>query len=296
VSAFPSDLDSAALTFGQAPAIRALAAALRRVDRIAPQLAAAIAVRLFFTPFPTKRGNRRRVPEPWRLQPLAVQDDRVTLLRHAIAARDARRPRVLLVHGWAGHALQLRAIGEALAAGGFDPVLLDLPAHGRSRGWTCTMPQIVRSLFAAQAQLGGFAAVVAHSMGAVATLHATTRGLAAGRLAILAPSSSPASVLGWFCEVCRLGEPLRMRMRHAIESLMPLAEFEHDWLGARVAVPTLLIHDRDDRIAPIANTEALGQQLPQARTMITQGLSHRGVNSDPAVIAAIVAHLRDRAG
>ena len=87
--------------------------------------------------------------------------------------------RVLLTHGWAGDAQQMRALGEALAAAGFDPVLLDLPAHGASDGARATLPQWVRALFTASAALGPWYGVVAHSLGALAVAHASARGLSA---------------------------------------------------------------------------------------------------------------------
>ena len=50
----------------------------------------------------------------------------------AVMAADT--PKVLLVHGWGGHAGQMLALAQAVAAEGFTPVLLEMPAHGRSAG------------------------------------------------------------------------------------------------------------------------------------------------------------------
>ena len=98
---------------------------------------------------------------------------------------------MLLVHGWAGDAQQMLTLAEALAQAGFDPVLLDFPAHGRSGGWRATLPQFARALWAASARLGPLHAVVAHSLGALAAAHAAANGLPVGRLALLAPSPPP---------------------------------------------------------------------------------------------------------
>ncbi|MBE7366625.1 alpha/beta hydrolase [Ramlibacter pallidus] len=290
---------SAGLAFGHSRVARWAAAGLRAAHGLAPDLAARLAVHLFFTPFPTKLSTRRRVPPAWRAERLSTGQEGFVLLRHRPTEQaDLRRPRVLLVHGWAGDALQMRPLGEAVAAAGFEPVLMDLPAHGRSTGWRCTMPQIVRGLFEAQARCGPFDAIVAHSMGAVAGLHAMAHGLAAGRMVALAASSPPAAVLQWFGDAFGLAPGLLARMRQRIEERerMALEQFGPDLLGARVQVPVLLVHDRGDRMAPVTNSTALANALPAATLRITEGLSHRRILADAQVVEWTLSHLAGREG
>src|SRR5262249_9162168 len=150
--------------------------------------------------------------------------------------------------------LQMRVLGDTLAEAGLDPVLLDFPAHGRSGGWRSTLPQFTRAIHAAHARLGPLHAIVGHSLGALATLHTAARGLAVTRLALLAPSPPPALFLRWFAGSFGLAESIPQRMRDHIEERegIPLHCFEPDWLGARVAKSTLVVHDESDRVAPFA--------------------------------------------
>lgn len=285
---------AAGLAFGQSRVARCAASVLRATERLTPELAARLAVSLFFTPMPTKLASRRSAPAPWRLQRCHTGREGFTLLRHGAPRQADTRRRVLLVHGWAGDALQMHALGEAVAAAGFEPVLMDLPAHGRSAGWRCTMPQIVRSLHEAESRCGPFEAVIAHSMGAVASLHAMAHGLLrTQRLVALAPSSTPESVLHWFGDTFALPHGLVARMRARIEchEQMALGQFEAPWLGARIETPVLLMHDRDDRMAPFGNSEALARALPAAQLHATEGLSHRRMLSDPQVIDRALAHV-----
>ncbi|MBC8058676.1 MAG: hypothetical protein H7Y61_19065 [Rhizobiales bacterium] len=158
------------------------------------------------------------------------------------------------------------------------------------------MPQIVASLFAVEQHVGPAAAVVAHSMGALGSLHAVARGLEAGRLVVLAPSSPPRSVLHWFGEVFGLTPDLIARMHLRIESIegMVLEQFEAAWFAPRLEAPVLVIHDRDDRIAPIANGQALARALRHAELRVIDGSSHRRMLADPRVIHATLAHLAAR--
>jgi pimeloyl-ACP methyl ester carboxylesterase len=188
----------------------------------------------------------------------------------------------------------MRGLGDAVAAAGFDPVLLDLPAHGASDGRRATLPQWVRALFTVSATLGPWSGVVAHSLGALAAAHASARGLAAQRLVLLAPSPPPALFLRWYAAGLGLNESLAERMERTIARRegVGVEQFAPEWLGPRVALPTLVLHDAGDRTAPLAGGRALAEALRDARLRVTQGLGHRRILEDPVVIDAVAQHLR----
>jgi pimeloyl-ACP methyl ester carboxylesterase len=282
----------AAAFYAANPSARLLGVGLRLVDRLAPGLSTRGALRLFFTPLPWKLAARRPLPAPWQLTHWPFEGVRLAMHRRGDLAPG--RPVVLLVHGWAGHAGQMRRLGDALAAAGFAPVLLDLPAHGRSGGWRSTLPQFARAVFAAASRLGPLHGVVAHSLGALAALHATARGLPVQRLALISPSAPPAQFIGWFARSFGLPAGLGDRMRAQIEQRegVMLAEFEPPWLGPRIVQPALLLHDEADRIAPFAASERLAAVLPSASLLAHGGLGHRRILDDDAVAEAVASHLR----
>ena len=140
----PSSSNPAA-AFYASPAARAIAAAVRATHSLSVKAGTALAMRLFLTPL--ARGRRARlldVPAHWQPHRHRFESGTLTSWQRQDSAG---RPRVLLAHGWAGDAQQMRALGDAVAAAGFDPVLLDLPAHGASEGTRATLPQWVRALF-----------------------------------------------------------------------------------------------------------------------------------------------------
>lgn len=282
----------AAAFYAASPLARALGATLRLTDRFAPALGTRGALRLFFTPLPWKLAARKPLPTPWRVSHWPFEGVHVAM--HRRGDLPTGRPVVLLVHGWAGSAGQMRRLGDALADHGFDPVLLDFPAHGRSGGWRSTLPQFARALFAATARLGPLHAVVAHSLGSLATLHAAARGLPVQRLTLIAPSSPPAQFMSWFAHSFGLPASLAERMQRHIEHRegVPLVQYEPGWLGPRVAQPALLLHDEADRIAPFSASRKLLQSLASARLEAHAGLGHRRILDDEAVAAAVVAHLQ----
>ena len=283
-----------AAAFYASPLARALAAAVRAAHGVSTDIGTALAMRLFFTP--RASGRRRRVasvPAPWRAQPHRFEQGGIVSWQRGDTAGRARR--VLLTHGWAGDAQQMRGIADALAAAGFDPVLLDLPAHGASHGTRATLPQWVRALFAASATLGPWYGVVAHSLGALAITHATARGLAVQRLVLVSPSPPPALFLRWYAAGLGLHEPLAQRMEQAIlrREGIGVEQFAPDWLGPRVSQPTLVLHDSEDRTAPLPTGRALAAALPHARLHVTHDLGHRRILDDADVADVVLRHLLD---
>lgn len=265
---------------------------LRLAQVMGPQLGGALALRLFCSPLPPKFLGRRALPAPWVAEDWAFEGSQLRAWRHADSAAE-QRPRVLLIHGWGGRAAQMRQLGEALWQRGLDPVLMDLPAHGHSGGWSSHLPQWRRALFAAVSRLGPLHGIVAHSLGAVASLSAAARGLPVQRLALLATSAPPATVLGWFGQAFGLGEASRQDLCARLERLSdgPLAQFEPDWLGRHLRQPVLLIHDKQDRAAPLAHAEALAAALPNSRLLTSSGLGHRRVLNHISHVDTVCAHL-----
>jgi pimeloyl-ACP methyl ester carboxylesterase len=283
----------AAAFYAASRAAQWIGTALRLIDRVAPRWGTRSALRLFFTPLPWKFAMRRPLPTAWRASEWAFEGSTITAYRRADLPTG--RPRVLLVHGWAGSGAQMHTLAEELVLGGFEPVLLDFPAHGRSGGWRTTLPQFTRAIFAVTARLGPWHGIVAHSLGSIAAMHTAARGLPVQRLVLIAPSAPPALFLEWFAGSFGLPRGVSQRMREQIErrEAIDLVEFEPEWLGMRLEMPCLVVHDRKDRVAPFAAGERVVAALPQAALHATDGLGHRRVLDDAGVASRVVAHLAD---
>ena len=109
----------------------------------------------------------------------------------------------------------------------------------------------------------------------------------------MAPSPPPALFLRWYAAGLGLNDSLAERMERAIARRegVGVEQFAPDWLGPRVTQPTLVLHDADDRTAPLATGRALAGALPHARLQVTRGLGHRRILEDAAVVDAVVKHL-----
>lgn len=294
--ASPAATSAAALFYDTHAATRWLRRGLGGMQRVSPGWAARAAQALFCTPLPPKWASRRQaVPRGFEVSRWPFEGVSLVLYRPRAVASDA--PVVLLVHGWGGSGLQWSALAEPLLAQGFAPVMLDFPAHGRAEGWRSNLPQFNRALEYVIQRLGApgeqgprpLRAVVAHSLGATAAAMACARGAAVQRLVLAAPAGSPLGYLQVFAAVFGLGDTARTAMQLRIESeeAMLMAAWEAHALAPRLALPTLVVHDQQDRVNPFGDGQAYAGLAPQARLFSTSGLGHRRPLRDVQVLAEV---------
>lgn len=189
------------------------------------------------------------------------------------------------------------ALAGSLQAAGLRPVIIEMPAHGRSDGRTSHLPQFARAIdyAAARLQQQGFRlqALVAHSLAANAAAFAASRGLPVGKLVLLAPPASPHEYTRLFAHVFGLSEPTRAAMQKRFEAregiLMP--QFEPAAVGPRIRQPTLIVHDRRDSINRFADGVAYSEAIRDARLLATQDLGHRRILKDGDVLREVTAFL-----
>ncbi len=292
----PTRLEAASAFYQASPGLRLFRLTFGTFQRVWPALAVRAAYRLFGTPLPPRWLQRRRPWDTsWRVERWPFEDASLTVYSQAAAPHG---PVVLLLHGWGGHAGQLLALAQALAGQGLRPVLVEMPAHGRSAGSVSNLPQFARAIeyVAARLQQQGHVlrAVVAHSLAANAAAFAASRGLPVERLVLVAPPASPRDYTRLFGHVFGLTEATRAAMQRRIEAregvLMP--QFEPEAVGARIRIPTLVVHDREDRINRFADGQAYAHAVRGAQLLATEGLGHRKILKDAAVRGKIAVFLR----
>lgn len=208
-------------------------------------------------------------------------------------------PTVYLVHGWGGWRGQLGAFVGPLVDAGYRVVAMDAPGHGDAapgfmgpgRG---TVMEMMEAFEVTGREYGPAAGVVAHSLGTTAAAHVVATSLPTQRLALVAPNYGFEEVVRRFAGVLRLGERTTSTLRRTLEDVAgrALADFDLGPLGVGGAMPdTLVVHDRRDKESPYEVGQAVAAAWPNARLVATSGLGHQRILADPAVVAAVVAHV-----
>jgi len=263
-------------------------------SRLAPELTARWAERVFLTP-------GRRQPRLAESRALATgYRFRVPFAGGHLAAWSwGDGPTVFLAHGWGSSAARMTSFVEPLVARGFSVVAWDGPGHGLSDGETSSVIELTAALRAvtewtAAADAGAsHAGAIGHSIGGAAIALAGRQGVRFRRAVGI---GTPASLEPPSHEVMvRLGlsEEVRARMQQRIER-----RFGMPWssLAVRHALPDhplplLLIHDVGDQAVPVEESARIAEVWPGAERMLTQGLGHHRIVHDPKVVARASAFL-----
>jgi pimeloyl-ACP methyl ester carboxylesterase len=201
---------------------------------------------------------------------------------------------VFLQHGWEADSADLTTIGQALASAGLRVALVDGPAHGASEGRTAGLPWFAEGLGALGEALAQPFAVVGHSMGFPATVRAMTHhGLAPQRVVSLgAPDALPRNVR-YQAEAMGMSDRAVDLMLEAVSERFgePAEHFDILRDAPAMTASALIIHGRNDQIAPPKGAERIAAAWPSAELALYDDLGHRGVLRDERVVARVAGFI-----
>jgi pimeloyl-ACP methyl ester carboxylesterase len=274
----------------QAPG--ALRAAGGILSAAAPSLAARLAESMFLTP----PRHRRPAAEAAVLASAHRATVDVEGLRIATWTWGDGGPVALLVHGWGGRGAQLASFVDPLLARGFAVTAFDAPGHGDSEGHRVTLPRVVAAIRAVAAAGRPVRAIVAHSMGAAATTRALYEGLGADAAVFIGPPAEMVTPSVVFAEALGLSPRVRALLQERVERRvgMPWSAFDVTRLAPSLAVPLLVVHDRDDAEVPWQHGDAIARAWPGATLLTTDALGHRRILRAPEVVRAVVEFVAAR--
>lgn len=255
-------------------------------------LGGAVAARLFTSP--------RRHPRPERERAVLATGHRFPVevpldsprwrgaTRRLAAWRWGEGPTVLLVHGWQGRGSQLGAFVEPLVDAGMSVVTFDAPGHGDSDGRQLYLTDAADAIGAVAARVGPIHGIVAHSFGAPAVLLAYHRhGVDAARNVFVAPNVLIDDAVFRFTQMLELGGRERAVLEDRLATdtgIHPSGLALDNLVGDRDAA-LLVLHDDGDRDVEPVHGRRLAATWPGAKLITTDGLGHRRILRDPAVIA-----------
>ncbi len=265
---------------------RLISRGVRLLDAVVPETAQRLAFELFGTP-------QRRREKPFILgHRFSVTGDGPDL-----AVWDWGDGRtVLLVHGWNGNGAQLSGFVAPLLRAGYYVAAPDLPAHGDSAGTRTHVIDMADALLRVGRRVGPVHAVIAHSLGAAATIIALAEGLGAERAVLIAPPTDLPRYAREFARTVGLSPRSAAGMVSRIDKI----------LGGRDAIDllrlaggqrarTLVVHDPRDREVPFADARALANAWPGASLLALSGAGHTHALRHPEVISRAVGFVADPA-
>ncbi len=256
------------------------------VGTLFPKFTAKVNLKKFLTPGP----SAKRDMSGWR-----IHKNLSTALIWQRGTNESGL-KVLLMHGWQSHAGHWTDMADALVAEGFSVYALDGPAHGDAPGTTSNPIEFAKTLVQAQASLGELLAVIGHSMGAGALLMAASDGLKTKCIVSVSGPSQYSHVVGRFVALVKLPVRAAAALQEMIDSgtERARAEISGEAMISRIKLPTLIVHDEDDREVPFLEALEINNYINGAELITTSGFGHRRIIRDPHVAKQVAEWVKAR--
>jgi pimeloyl-ACP methyl ester carboxylesterase len=172
----------------------------------------------------------------------------------------------------------------------FSVVTFDMPAHGKSTGWTTNLIECANALKQVASLFSNVHGIVAHSFGgpvtalALAGLSANEAVFDVGRIALLAAPNESAYVTRRFGDELGLGVQAQSDFESAFEAACDcsLSDFTGSKYFARIDRPLLVLHGEDDVEVPVDHGQHYGE-LAHCQFVCFEQIGHRDILYAPAV-------------
>lgn len=261
--------------------------ALTALGRIAPPLAAEIAWRAW-----------RRVGEPTAVHARDAATHaraHVENLGPVVTYRWGTGQRViLLVHGWHSRASRFSEIIDALEGADTTVIAFDAPANGATPGRFVTVLDYVDAIEQLARLHGPIDTIIGHSFGVLASFIAVRESVRVRRLVAISGMYDAEQLVDEFSRRAGISGAARRGLRRRIER-RTFPQVSDPWrrfvseTDPTDGVPLLIVHDSGDTYVDPGQALLIADaHTGPVESLITTGLGHARILSDPAVVARIV--------
>ena len=257
------------------------------LQAVSPSLTTKFAAKLFTTPIKHKLPKRELLMERESVQKsILVPEIRKEIVVYEYGKSDRK---ILLVHGWSGRGTQLVKIADEMLKLGYMTISFDAPAHGKSKGNYSIMTEFIASILELEKQYGPFEFAIGHSLGGMSVLNAIKQNLQVKKAVIIGSGDIIQDIIDDFIHKLQLKPEFGIKLRDHFEAKFSgkMDDYSAYKAAEKTQVPVLIIHDKDDDDVSVKAAYHIQKHLKQSEIMITEGLGHRKILGDEAVIDKI---------
>lgn len=263
--------------------------------RVQPNLAVRLLVFLFLRPRRRPISYLDQLPDG--AEPIRIFHNLLQLKGYQWGRGDKT---VLLVHGWESHLGHMLPLVQPLVSSGYKVIAFDGPGHGQSPQLLSNMFEFGDAVRAAIEQHGPIHAVVAKSFGGGATALVLARQpeLQIARLILISPMNHIRQHIGIFNQLAGMSEYIFSRFVESVEKRIGVYLEACDVADAltKLTVPTLILHDCEDRVIPISGSRELARIAAHVNLVETRNLGHKSIVRSKQISSAMLGFLRENAG
>ncbi|MDP2067469.1 MAG: alpha/beta hydrolase [Lutibacter sp.] len=281
-----NNITTSSITVPKIPA--SIIATGKILQYLAPPLAVLYAIKLFRTPIRFKtpaRENMMADSAQKKLVMIPELNKEVMVYSYGYSKR-----KILLIHGWSGRGTQLFKIADKLLENGFMTISFDAPAHGKSSGKTTMMNEFVKTALFLEKEFGPFDIAIGHSLGGMTVLNSVKLGLNVKKAIVIGSGDVITDIIKEFVAKIQLKLKLVNKIKqHFYRKFGEDIDNYSAYIAAKsVKIPTLVLHDTEDKDVPVSCAHHIRQNLEQGEILITNGLGHSRILKDSKVIGRII--------
>jgi hypothetical protein len=204
-------------------------------------------------------------------------------------------PGILFVHGWNGRGVNFAYFFKPFIDAGYSVITYDAPAHGESEGLVTNYFELSDTVRAFLNPSHGFniQGIIAYSIGASAVINCMSKDKPSVDAVLIAPALKLKEIL--FNSFNHHGVP-----EIVYQSLVAEMERYYGYdvhqdnpyvLAKTISTKMLIVHDKDDRTIPYRDSKILSEKTDKIFLHTTEGLGHKRILKDNAVVDVITAYL-----
>lgn len=280
------------MKLAQKLAVNYLRARLNIIAVVSKKRAAKKAFEIFATPF--RKSKKKTPPVFSNAEKLSFEMEGLTIKGYRF--NHPQQTKVLIIHGFESTVKNFDRYVNPLIRKGYEVILFDGPAHGRSSGKQITLPLYIQTLEAICEQYGPINRFIAHSFGGLALAHLLEKQNATDetRAVFIAPATETTTAIDSFFRFLDLSDELRAPFDELIyqRSGVYPSHFSVRRAVKNVRANILWFHDEHDELTPLADAIKVKEDNhPNIEFVITQGLGHRRIYRENKVLKQAVDFL-----
>jgi hypothetical protein len=207
-------------------------------------------------------------------------------------------PGILFVHGWNGRGVNFAYFFKSVIDAGYSIITYDAPAHGESEGQVTNyfeLSDTVRS-FLNPSQGFNIQAIIAYSIGGSATINCISKDNPSVDTVLIAPALKLKELLFNAFNYHGVPEVVYRNLVGDMERYhgYDVHQDNPNVLAKTISSKMLIVHDKDDRTIPYSDSKTLSDNTDNFYLHTTEGLGHKQILKDSAVIDVITTYLFDR--